>query len=96
MNLVGILNTSVGRGGTFEEAHLKLAENIIAAATKNNNRIIQVSSLNADAENGPSEYLRTKGKAADLLILQQFSTACPVACLFSDQSYERLRLHSSH
>ncbi len=67
VNLVGILNTSVGRGGTFEEAHLKLAENIIAAATKNNNRIIQVSSLNADAENGPSEYLRTKGKAADLL-----------------------------
>lgn len=67
INLVGILNTSVGRGGTFEQAHVKLAENIIAAASKYNTRIIQVSSLHADAENGPSEYLRTKGRAADLL-----------------------------
>ena len=67
VNLVGILNTSVGRGGTFEAAHITLAENIIAACKKNNTRIIQVSSLHADAENGPSEYLRTKGRAADLL-----------------------------
>ena len=67
INLVGILNTSIGRGGTFEDAHTGLAENIIKAAGKKNTRVIQVSSLHADAENGPSEYLRTKGKAADLL-----------------------------
>ena len=67
INLVGILNTSVGRGGTFEQAHVKLAENIITAASKRNTRVIQISSLHADAENGPSEYLRTKGQAADLL-----------------------------
>jgi len=67
VNLVGILNTSVGRGGTFEDAHIKLAENIIVAAKKHNTRIIQISTLHADAENGPSEYLRTKGKASDLL-----------------------------
>ncbi len=68
INLVGILNTRVGHGGTFEQAHIQLAENIVTAASKHNNRVIQVSSLNADAENGPSEYLRTKGKAADLLL----------------------------
>ncbi len=67
INLVGILNTSVGRGGTFEQAHVQLAENIITAASRNNTRVIQISSLHADAENGPSEYLRTKGRAADLL-----------------------------
>ena len=61
INLVGILNTSIGRGGTFEDAHTGLAENIIKAAGKKNTRVIQVSSLHADAENGPSEYLRTKG-----------------------------------
>lgn len=67
INLVGILNTSIGHGGTFEQAHVKLAENIITAAAKQNTRIIQVSSLHADSENGPSDYLRTKGRAADLL-----------------------------
>ena len=66
INLVGILNTSVG--GTFEDAHVKLAENIVYAAKKQNtSRLLQVSSLHADAENGPSEYLRTKGQAAQIL-----------------------------
>ncbi len=66
INLVGILNNSVG--GTFEEAHVTLAQNIVTAATEQNtSRLIQVSSLHADAENGPSDYLRTKGKAAQLL-----------------------------
>lgn len=68
INLVGILNTSVGRGGTFEAAHVQLAENIVTAARTHNNRIIQVSSLHADEENGPSEYLRTKGKASNILM----------------------------
>lgn len=67
VNLVGILNTRVGRGGTFEDAHVTLAENIVTAASSANTRVIQVSSLHADAENGPSEYLRTKGQAADIL-----------------------------
>lgn len=68
INLVGILNTRVGRGGTFEDAHVKLAENIVYAAKKQNTpRLIQISSLHADAENGPSVYLRTKGQAAQIL-----------------------------
>ena len=68
INLVGILNKSIGRGGTFEEAHVNIAQNIVTAAQQQNTgRIIQISSLHADAENGPSEYLRTKGQATQIL-----------------------------
>ncbi|OED35437.1 hypothetical protein AB833_29855 [Chromatiales bacterium (ex Bugula neritina AB1)] len=68
VNLVGILNTSIGKGGTFDEAHVGLAENIIMAAREAKiSRIMQMSSLHADADKGPSEYLRSKGKASRLL-----------------------------
>ncbi len=68
INLVGILNQSVGKGGTFAEAHTELARNIAAASKKAGvKQIIQISSLHADAESGPSEYLRTKGQACDIL-----------------------------
>ena len=68
INLVGILNTSIGQGGTFEEAHVGLAKNIVAACEAANvQRVIQVSSLKADANNGPSNYLRSKGEATDIL-----------------------------
>ncbi len=68
INLVGILNTSVGVGGTFDEAHIGLAGNIVDAAKASGvKRIIQMSSLHADADNAPSEYLRSKGKAAEVL-----------------------------
>jgi NADH dehydrogenase len=68
INLVGILNTSVGRGGTFEEAHVNLASNLVEACDAAGiTRVIQISSLKADTENGPSEYLRSKGRAVDIL-----------------------------
>lgn len=68
INLVGILNTSIGRGGTFEDAHVSLAKNLVAACEAANvSRFIQISSLKADAENGPSEYLRSKGRATAIL-----------------------------
>ncbi len=68
INLVGILNTSVGRGGTFEDAHVGLAQNLVTACeTANVSRFIQISSLKADAEDAPSEYLRSKGKATAIL-----------------------------
>ena len=79
INLVGILNNSVGRGGSFEEAHVTLARNIVTAANaQNTSRIIQISSLHADAD-GPSEYLRTKGQAAQILKESglQLSVFCP-------------------
>ncbi len=68
INLVGILNTSIGRGGTFEDAHIGLAKNIVTACSAANvKRVIQISSLKADAEEGPSEYLRSKGEATKIL-----------------------------
>ena len=68
INLVGILNTSVGKGGTFEEAHINLASNVRDACEASGiRRVIQVSSLKADSENAPSEYLRSKGKAVEVL-----------------------------
>ena len=68
VNLVGILNTSVGRGGTFEDAHVNLASNLVDACDAAGvTRVIQISSLKADTENGPSEYLRSKGRAVDIL-----------------------------
>jgi NADH dehydrogenase len=68
VNLVGILNQSVGKGATFAEAHTELATKIAnAARSAKVNQIIQISSLHADAENGPSEYLRTKGEACNIL-----------------------------
>lgn len=68
INLVGILNTSIGRGGTFDEAHIGLAKNIVAACNAADiKRVIQMSSLKADAEDAPSDYLRSKGEATDIL-----------------------------
>ncbi len=68
INLIGILNEK-GRDGTgFEYAHVRLAEKLLHACTVNNiHRLLQMSALNADAINGKSHYLRTKGKSEDLL-----------------------------
>lgn len=79
VNLVGILNTSIGKGGSFEEAHVNLASNILDACQSSGvKRLIQISSLKADAESGPSEYLRSKGRAVDLL--QQSDLDLTVFC----------------
>ncbi len=68
INLVGILNEKGRNGVGFKHAHVELAEKIMAACEANNiNRILQLSALNADAINGKSYYLRTKGEAEDLL-----------------------------
>lgn len=65
MNLVGILNErgrDHGRG--FTHAHLELTEKIVAACKHCGvNRLLHMSALKADADNGPSHYLATKGKA---------------------------------
>lgn len=65
INLVGILNErgrNHGRG--FTHAHLQLTQKIVAACkTCGVPRLLQMSALKADAENGPSYYLRSKGKA---------------------------------
>ena len=66
VNLVGILNE--GGGATFERAHFELPKAVLAACKAAGvPRLLHMSALNADAKAGPSEYLRTKGRAEDHL-----------------------------
>lgn len=64
INLVGILNES-GRGGAgFRAAHSDLARKVVAACHRSHiDRLLHMSGLNADADHGPSHYLRSKGEA---------------------------------
>ena len=66
VNLVGILNEHGRNGKGFHRAHVSLTEKVISACQENGiKRLLQMSSLNADAINGSSHYLRTKGEAED-------------------------------
>jgi NADH dehydrogenase len=70
--LVGILNETGGR--TFEQAHVRRVETVReAAAAAGVRRWLHMSALHANAERGPSEYLRTKGlgEAAAFAAAQQ-------------------------
>ncbi len=68
INLIGILNERGNSGRGFHKAHVQVAENMLKACVSNGiKRILQMSALNADAANGLSHYLRTKGEAEDLL-----------------------------
>lgn len=68
INLVGILNESGRDGSGFERAHVELTGKMLAAAQHNGlRRVLQMSALKADADNGPSHYLRTKGEAENLV-----------------------------
>ena len=68
INLVGILNEKARDGSGFRRAHVELNEKILAACRKNGiKRMLYMSALNADAVNGPSYYLRTKGEAEDMV-----------------------------
>ena len=68
VNLIGILNERGNSGKGFHKAHVEVAENILKACESNGiKRILQMSALNANEENGSSHYLRSKGKAENLL-----------------------------
>lgn len=59
VNLVGILN---GSPEAFHRVHAELPANIVAAAARSGTgRYLHMSALNADAAQGPSEYLKSKG-----------------------------------
>lgn len=65
INLAGILNEGGGR--TFEGTHVTLVATALDAAQPAGvTRYLHMSALNADAESGPSEYLRTKGRGETL------------------------------
>lgn len=68
VNLVGILNER-GRGGAgFRAAHVELARKVTRACRSAGvRRLLHMSSLRADAQAGPSHYLRTKGEAEEIV-----------------------------
>jgi uncharacterized protein YbjT (DUF2867 family) len=71
INLVGILNESGHDGSGFQRVHVELAEKLMAACRKNEvRRLLQMSALKANAERGPSHYLRTKGQAEQVIQAQ--------------------------
>lgn len=68
INLVGILNERGHRGRGFQQAHVALAEKLVAACIASGiTRVLQMSALNADGGETRSHYLRSKGRAEDVL-----------------------------
>ena len=68
VNLIGILNERGRDGSGFHEIHAGLARRLVAACrTARVGRLLQVSALRADADRGPSHYLRSKGMAERII-----------------------------
>ncbi len=68
INLVGILNERGHSGDGFRTAHVDLTRKVLNACHHNKvGRLLHMSALNADASQGPSHYLRTKGEAENLV-----------------------------
>jgi NADH dehydrogenase len=68
INLVGILNERGHDGSGFKRAHVELVEKLVAACQEADvRRIIHMSALKANTERGPSHYLRTKGRAEQII-----------------------------
>lgn len=66
INLIGILNEPRHDGEGFEQAHVHTTQVALKAAAKAGvKRYLHMSALGADANNGSSFYLRSKGKAED-------------------------------
>ncbi len=69
INLVGILNEKGRAGAGFRQAHTALTEKLVEACQRAEvTKLVQVSALQADAEQGPSHYLRSKGEAERIII----------------------------
>lgn len=68
INLVGILNEKGRKGDGFRRAHVDLPRIILdACRSAGVTRLLHMSALNADAQNGKSHYLRSKGEGEDLV-----------------------------
>ncbi len=66
VNLVGVLHGGRGRHG-FHEAHVELARKVVDACRRNGvRRLVHMSALNAGVS-APSEYLKSKGEAEDVV-----------------------------
>lgn len=68
INLVGILNEKRDNGLGFRHVHVDLAEKVVHACQRGGiKRLLHMGALHADAKQGPSYYLRSKGEALDLV-----------------------------
>ncbi len=68
INLVGILNERGRDGSGFRKAHVDLTRKAVTAARAVGvRRFLQMSALKADAQRGPSHYLRSKGEAESIV-----------------------------
>lgn len=77
INLTGILNERGHNGSGFRRVHVELPQKILAACQYNRvPRLLHMSALNADANTGPSHYLRSKGDGENHL--HTFAGACAV------------------
>ena len=64
INLVGILNEKGHDGSGFRKVHVELVEKLVRACQECRvPHLLQMSALKANAESGPSHYLRSKGAA---------------------------------
>ena len=62
INLVGMLNEKGHDGSGFRRVHVELVEKLVRACQENRvPHLLQMSALKANAESGPSHYLRSKG-----------------------------------
>ena len=68
INLVGILNEKRDNGLGFRHVHVDLVEKVVHACQRTGvTRLLHMGALHADAKQGPSYYLRSKGEALDLV-----------------------------
>ena len=64
INLIGILNEQGHDGAGFKKVHVDLAVKLVrSCSARGVRRLLHMSALKADAQLGPSHYLRTKGLA---------------------------------
>lgn len=69
INLVGILNERQHDGSGFERAHVELPRMVIEACRANGiRRLLHMSALGADADNGASHYQRSKGRGENMVL----------------------------
>lgn len=68
INLVGVLNDSRRARHSFQGAHVQLVKTLVSACQQQGvSRLLHMSSLKANAERGPSDYLRSKGQGEAVL-----------------------------
>ncbi len=69
INLIGILNERGHDGSEFRKVHAELPRRVAESCLNSGvRRLVHMSALNADAMNGPSQYLRTKGVGEDAVM----------------------------